>query len=89
MNSVDERGVVEGRWASPYDGGTAPWEWSGSPDIVRKFVETDSPVKYGQCWVFSAVTVTSMSGKYVWDKKKEVIPMNFKSAARWASRAAR
>ena len=50
-----------GRWQPPYEPHTAPWEWSGSVAILEKYMEGQGrqPVKYGQCWVFSAVTTTS------------------------------
>ena len=61
VNDVDDRGVLSGRWQPPYEPHTAPWEWSGSVAILEKYMEGHGrPVKYGQCWVFSAVTTTSM-----------------------------
>jgi transglutaminase 1 len=60
VNDVDDQGVLSGRWQPPYDDGIAPWEWSGSAKILDKYMEGNGvPVKYGQCWVFSALTVTS------------------------------
>ena len=61
VNSVDDNGVLAGRWQKPYDDGTAPWEWTGSVKILEEYMENQGrkPVKYGQCWVFSALTVTS------------------------------
>ena len=61
MNDIDDNGILKGRWSKPYDDGTAPWEWTGSPKIIEEYMENKGrkPVKYGQCWVFSAVTVTS------------------------------
>ena len=60
VNDVDDRGVLTGRWQPPYDLGTAPWEWSGSVAILEEYLQNEGkPVKYGQCWVFSAVTTTS------------------------------
>ncbi len=62
VNSVDDDGVLSGRWSEPYDdhpGAVAPWDWSGSADILQKYADGGGkPVRYGQCWVFSAVTVT-------------------------------
>ena len=50
-----------GRWQPPYEPHTAPWEWTGSVAILEKYMEGQGrPVKYGQCWVFSAVTTSSM-----------------------------
>ena len=60
VNSVDDGGILMGKWVMPYDDGVAPWEWSGSVAIIEKYMETKGrlPVRYGQCWVFSALTVT-------------------------------
>ncbi|XP_048867525.1 protein-glutamine gamma-glutamyltransferase K-like [Brienomyrus brachyistius] len=59
INSLDDRGVIEGNWSGNYMGGTSPTAWSGSVDILRKYhSENGTPVKYGQCWVFSGVTTT-------------------------------
>lgn len=59
VNSVDDNGVLEGKWSAPYNHGTAPWDWNNSAKIIEQYMnQNGSPVKYGQCWVFSAVTVT-------------------------------
>ncbi|TSP09059.1 Protein-glutamine gamma-glutamyltransferase K [Bagarius yarrelli] len=59
INSPDDRGVLEGNWSGNYQGGTSPTAWSGSVDILKKYhQEEGTPVKYGQCWVFSGVTTT-------------------------------
>ena len=60
VNSHDDKGILSGRWEKPYDDGTAPWEWTGSVKIIEEYMEHRGrkPVKYGQCWVFSAVVVT-------------------------------
>ena len=60
MAGYGDKGILEGKWGKPYDDGTAPWEWTGSPKIIEEYMENKGkqPVKYGQCWVFSAVTVT-------------------------------
>ena len=54
-------GVVSGKWQEPYDDGTVPWGWNGTPKILEEYMENKGrkAVKYGQCWVYSAVTVTS------------------------------
>lgn len=57
VNSVDDNGILIGRWQPPYDEGTAPWEWNGSVGIIEEYMK-NGPVKYGQCWVFSAVVTT-------------------------------
>ena len=53
-------GVIEGRWSEPYPRGTSPWDWNGSVAILKEYMEGEGrqPVRYGQCWVFSAVVVT-------------------------------
>uniref|UniRef100_A0A8C1SMB3 Protein-glutamine gamma-glutamyltransferase K n=1 Tax=Cyprinus carpio TaxID=7962 RepID=A0A8C1SMB3_CYPCA len=59
INSPDDRGVLEGNWSGNYAGGTSPTAWSGSVEILRQYHrEGGTPVKYGQCWVFSGVTTT-------------------------------
>uniref|UniRef100_A0A8C9SYC9 Protein-glutamine gamma-glutamyltransferase K n=1 Tax=Scleropages formosus TaxID=113540 RepID=A0A8C9SYC9_SCLFO len=59
INSLDDRGVLEGNWSGDYEEGTSPTAWSGSVDILKKYyAEGGTPVKYGQCWVFSGVTTT-------------------------------
>lgn len=59
INSVDEGGVVEGKWDGDYADGVSPLAWTGSALIMDKYLRSGGyPVKYGQCWVFSAVAVT-------------------------------
>lgn len=59
VNSVDEGGVIEGKWDGDYADGVSPLAWTGSALIMDKYLQTGgNPVKYGQCWVFSAVVVT-------------------------------
>ena len=60
VNSLDDQGVLVGKWQQPYDDGIEPWEWNGSVKILDQYLESGGKaVKYGQCWVFSAVTVSS------------------------------
>lgn len=58
VNSNDDDGVLVGRWDGEYDDGTAPSAWTGSVQILQEFLDTQSPVNYGQCWVFSGVVAT-------------------------------
>ncbi|XP_041375283.1 protein-glutamine gamma-glutamyltransferase 4-like [Gigantopelta aegis] len=51
-------GVVVGNWSDSYDGGQRPGAWTGSVKILRQFMETKKPVRYGQCWVFSGILTT-------------------------------
>ena len=57
---MDDNGIIKGKWATPYDDGTSPWDWTGSVKIIEEYMATQGevPVKYGQCWVYSAVVTT-------------------------------
>lgn len=56
---MDDNGLVEGKWEDAFEDGTSPFAWIGSTPIFEEFYNTQLPVKYGQCWVFSGVIVTS------------------------------
>ncbi|XP_048253231.1 annulin-like [Haliotis rufescens] len=56
VNSPDDDGVLLGNWSGNYAGGVAPTAWVGSEKILLEYMKTAKPVRYGQCWVFSAVT---------------------------------
>ena len=59
VNDIDDRGVISGNWSGKYEDGVAPWTWTGSAAILDQYVENrGTPVKYGQCWVFSGVVTT-------------------------------
>ncbi|XP_046450915.1 annulin-like [Daphnia pulex] len=58
VNSSDDDGVLMGNWSNDYAGGTEPTKWQGSMLILQKYWATKSPVKFGQCWVFSGVTTS-------------------------------
>ena len=61
VNSNDDDGVLTGRWDGNYADGMSPVTWNSSIKIMAKYIMQDySPVKYGQCWVFSAVVVSLM-----------------------------
>lgn len=60
-NNVDDNGLVEGKWDGSFEDGTSPFAWISSTPIFEEFYNTRLPVKYGQCWVFSGVIVTSMN----------------------------
>ncbi|XP_069618484.1 protein-glutamine gamma-glutamyltransferase K [Ranitomeya imitator] len=58
VNSMDDNGVVAGSWSGEYADGVNPVAWVGSVDILLRYHQTGAPVKYGQCWVFAAVTTS-------------------------------
>ncbi|KAG7166394.1 Hemocyte protein-glutamine gamma-glutamyltransferase-like 2 [Homarus americanus] len=59
VNDSDEEGILSGRWDGEYSDGVAPYRWTGSVRILEEFVKNGyKPVKYGQCWVFSALVTT-------------------------------
>uniref|UniRef100_A0A8C6SS32 protein-glutamine gamma-glutamyltransferase n=1 Tax=Neogobius melanostomus TaxID=47308 RepID=A0A8C6SS32_9GOBI len=61
INSLDDQGVLTGKWSGDYKDGINPAVWTGSGDILRQWVKSGySAVKYGQCWVFAAVMCTVM-----------------------------
>ncbi|XP_037099763.1 protein-glutamine gamma-glutamyltransferase 5-like isoform X2 [Syngnathus acus] len=61
VNSSDDMGVLEGRWKGSYKNGVNPTEWSGSADILLRWMAAKgNPVRYGQCWVFASVLCTVM-----------------------------
>jgi len=53
-------GVLVGNWSGDYAGGQSPSSWTGSATILQQWYNNGKPrpVKYGQCWVFSAVLTT-------------------------------
>ncbi|KAK3085429.1 hypothetical protein FSP39_003189, partial [Pinctada imbricata] len=58
-NCNDDDGILVGRWSEPYhESTTKPWVWSSSLDIIKEYDERKRPVRYGQCWVFSALLTT-------------------------------
>ncbi|XP_044067999.1 protein-glutamine gamma-glutamyltransferase 5-like isoform X2 [Siniperca chuatsi] len=61
VNCNDDLGILEGKWQGSYKSGVMPTEWSGSADILHRWVSSNcSPVRYGQCWVFASVLCTVM-----------------------------
>ncbi|XP_071540958.1 hemocyte protein-glutamine gamma-glutamyltransferase-like [Panulirus ornatus] len=59
VNDYDEEGILSGRWDGEYSDGTAPYKWTGSARILEEYMRNGyKPVKYGQCWVFSALVTT-------------------------------
>jgi len=56
-NSKFPGGIMTGKWfANNYAGGTNPSHWNNVKDIIDEFNTNKAPVKYAQCWVFSALT---------------------------------
>uniref|UniRef100_A0A8C2EZU8 protein-glutamine gamma-glutamyltransferase n=1 Tax=Cyprinus carpio TaxID=7962 RepID=A0A8C2EZU8_CYPCA len=61
LNAQDDDGLMVGNWSGDYSGGTAPTAWTGSPEILLKYVkEGCDPVCFAQCWVFAGVLNTLM-----------------------------
>lgn len=58
VNVPDDNGVLVGRWGGDYSDGIEPWKWASSKTILDQFMKEKQPVKYAQCWVFSAVLTT-------------------------------
>lgn len=58
VNSNDDEGILMGNWSGNYFFGTSPSMWTGSSPILKEYLENGKGVKYGQCWVFAAVTCT-------------------------------
>ncbi|TKR94362.1 hypothetical protein L596_008654 [Steinernema carpocapsae] len=52
--------VLYGRWDGVFDDGKVPWAWRGSVKIIKEYLQTGQPVKYGQCWVFAGVLTTML-----------------------------
>jgi transglutaminase 1 len=56
---MDDEGILFGRWTETFPKNCVlPWSWTGSVKIIKQFMETGKPVKYGQCWVFSGIVTT-------------------------------
>ena len=71
INSNDDSGVLNGNWGENYSDGTNPAEWMGSVAILKQWHATGcQPVRYGQCWVFAAVTCTGREWKGPVERQK-------------------
>lgn len=55
INAKDDEGVLVGSWDNVYAYGVPPSAWTGSVDILLEYRSSQSPVRYGQCWVFAGV----------------------------------
>ncbi|XP_073326324.1 protein-glutamine gamma-glutamyltransferase 5-like [Pagrus major] len=61
VNCNDDLGILMGKWSGSYKDGVRPTDWSGSADILHRWVSSNcNPVRYGQCWVFASVLCTVM-----------------------------
>ncbi|KAM8754192.1 protein-glutamine gamma-glutamyltransferase E-like [Acanthopagrus schlegelii] len=61
VNCNDDLGILMGKWSGSYTDGVRPTDWSGSADILHRWVSSNcNPVRYGQCWVFASVLCTVM-----------------------------
>uniref|UniRef100_A0A2K6U7L3 Protein-glutamine gamma-glutamyltransferase 4 n=1 Tax=Saimiri boliviensis boliviensis TaxID=39432 RepID=A0A2K6U7L3_SAIBB len=59
LMSVEKgKGVLLGNWSGDYKGGTAPYRWTGSTQILQQYHNTKQAVCFGQCWVFAGVLTT-------------------------------
>ncbi|KAJ8317787.1 hypothetical protein KUTeg_004661 [Tegillarca granosa] len=58
VNSQDDNGILAGNWSGDYTGGVSPLKWSGSVAILLEHSETNRPVRFGQCFVFSGIVTT-------------------------------
>ncbi|KAK4880422.1 hypothetical protein RN001_008568 [Aquatica leii] len=59
INANDDDGLLVGKWDGEYSDGTSPFDWTGSTAIMDEYFRNGGqPVKYGQCWVYSAATVS-------------------------------
>ncbi|PSN43597.1 hypothetical protein C0J52_15977 [Blattella germanica] len=56
----NDNGVVRGLWddTGRYIGGINPTAWTGCVPILQQYLNTEKPVKYGQCFVFGAIVNT-------------------------------
>ncbi|XP_049998301.1 coagulation factor XIII A chain isoform X3 [Alexandromys fortis] len=55
VNAKDDEGVLVGSWDNVYAYGIPPSAWTGSVDILLEYKSSETPVRYGQCWVFAGV----------------------------------
>lgn len=62
-NSLDNDGILVGNWSGNYENGKSPTSWVSTPAILEKYAENGRSVKFGQCWVFSAILTTSKCDK--------------------------
>nr|XP_022341996.1 hemocyte protein-glutamine gamma-glutamyltransferase-like isoform X1 [Crassostrea virginica] len=58
VNFNQDNGVLVGNWSGDYSGGKSPSSWNGSVAILRQFVKTQRPVKWGQCFIFAGIVTT-------------------------------
>ncbi|XP_016968472.1 annulin-like [Drosophila biarmipes] len=58
VNVIDDYGILVGNWTNDFSGGVAPFNWTGSTQILQEFFKTKQPVKFAQCWVYSGVLAT-------------------------------
>lgn len=61
INSENQGGILKGNWGHDFRGGVPPTHWSSSYVILKNWYNSLlCSVKYGQCWVFSAVMCSVM-----------------------------
>lgn len=59
ISSVINNKVMLEKRDGIYTGGTPPYQWMSSMDILQAFYKTKKPIKFGQCYVFAAIQTTS------------------------------
>lgn len=48
-------GVMFGNWTGDYSGGRAPCAWGSSPAILDEYMKDSRAMKWGQCFMYSAI----------------------------------
>ncbi|KAI6656913.1 Protein-glutamine gamma-glutamyltransferase K-like [Oopsacas minuta] len=54
--------ILVGKWTGDYGHGKDPASWRTTPQILKEYLETSISVRYGQCWVFTAVLCSLLRG---------------------------
>ncbi|ESO09640.1 hypothetical protein HELRODRAFT_124807, partial [Helobdella robusta] len=58
ITSCEDSGVISGNWSCSHAPYTAPTQWLGTLPIVRDFLMSKEPTKYGHCYVFAALATS-------------------------------
>eukprot|EP00800_Vazella_pourtalesii_P020227 TRINITY_DN7079_c1_g1_i1.p1 TRINITY_DN7079_c1_g1~~TRINITY_DN7079_c1_g1_i1.p1 ORF type:complete len:710 (-),score=166.81 TRINITY_DN7079_c1_g1_i1:104-2233(-) len=54
--------ILVGKWTGDYGHGKDPTYWKATTQIMKEYLNTSTSVRYGQCWVFSAVLCSLLRG---------------------------